>query len=125
MATEDAQVAGTESTGGFDELALLDGHDLSANQTRVAYPAGDGEGQNQVEEAGAEEGDEGDGEQDAGQSKEGVDQIEVDGGVDPSAVEASERAGNHAHGQRERDDRDGDDQRDARAVEGAGEDVSA
>jgi len=33
-------------------------------------------------------------------AQKGVAQIEVDGGVDPSAVEASERASNHAHGQR-------------------------
>jgi len=39
VADDDAQVAGAEGAGGFDEFAFASGEDLSANQAGVADPA--------------------------------------------------------------------------------------
>ena len=100
--TQDAGVGGAEGAGGLDELALTDGHDLRADQSCVADPAGKRQGQNEVEQAGAEERDKGDGEQDAGQGEEGVVDVDVQDGVRKAAVEACERAGDQTKRERDR-----------------------
>src|ERR1035437_8066915 len=61
VADDDAQVAGTESAGGFNEFAFTGGEDLSADQARVADPSAQGEREHEIEDAGTAEGDEGDG----------------------------------------------------------------
>ena len=125
VANEQAEVRSAERTGGFDELALADCHDLGSHEPGVADPAGDGEGENEVEEAGTEEGYEGDGEQDARERKEGVGDVGVQDDVGDAAVEAGETACDEAEGERDAHDGDRDHQRDARSEEGAGEDVAA
>jgi hypothetical protein len=125
MTGQDADVGGAEGPGGFDELALTDGHHLGADQAGVADPSGDREGEDEVEEAGAEECDEGDGDEDSGQREEGVRDVDVEDDVRDTAVEAGEQSGDEACGEGEADDGDGDHERDSCAVKGAGEDVAA
>jgi len=55
VAGKDAQVRSAQGAGRFDELALLDGENLRPHQARVAHPSADGQGQHQVQQAGAEE----------------------------------------------------------------------
>ena len=49
VAEEDARAAGAERTGSLDVFAFADGHDLGADQTGVAGPSADGEGEDEVE----------------------------------------------------------------------------
>ncbi len=125
MAAHEAQVGGSECTGGFDELALLDGHDLGADEPGVADPAGDGQGEDNVEQTRPHEGDEGNSEQDSRQGEEGIGDVDVEDGVGPASVEAGERAGDQSQHEGESDDTDGDSEGDAGSVKGAGEDVAA
>ena len=60
-------IAGSEGAGGLHVFALAGGQDLGADQAGVADPSADDEGENQIPEAGTEEGDEGDGQQDSGE----------------------------------------------------------
>ncbi len=120
-----AEIACAERARGLHEFALLHGHDLAADEARVVDPAGERERDDEVDEAGAEEGDDRDREQDSGQSEEGVGEVEVDERVGPALVKAGEAAEDAADDERGADDGDGDEQRDARAVEGAREDVAA
>ena len=101
VADDDAEVGGAEGACGFDELTLFDGHDLGADKTGVANPAGDGESEDEVQEAGAEEGDEGDGEEDSGEREEGVGDVDVEDGIEPTAVEAGDAACEEAECKRE------------------------
>jgi hypothetical protein len=121
----EAEVVSAERTGGLDELALLHGDDLRADEAGVVDPTGEREREDEVEEVGAEEGYEGDGEEDAGHREEGVGDIDVDEGVCRAAVETGDGTENQAERERESDDGDCDDERDAGAVEGAGEDIAA
>ncbi len=66
MAEHEVEVSGTEGAGGLDELALLDGEYLGADEAGVVDPTGEGEGEDEVQEAGAEEGDQGYGQENAG-----------------------------------------------------------
>lgn len=125
VAGEDAKVGCAEGSGGFDELALADGHHLRPDEARVADPSGERQGKDEVEEAGAEEGYEGNCDEDARQREEGVRDVDVEDDVSDAAVEAGEASGDEAGGEGDGDDGDGDDQRDAGSVEGAGEDVAA
>ena len=125
VAAHEVEVGGTEGAGGLDVFALFDGEDLGADEAGVVDPAGEGKGEDEIEEAGPEEGDQGDGEQDSGEGEEGVGEVEIDDGVGEAAVEACEHAESYAEGEGEGDDGDGDGEGDAGAVEGAGEDVAA
>ena len=125
VAEEDAEVAGTEGAGGFDEFALAYREHLTADQAGVADPSADGEGEDEVEQAGSEEGDEGDGEQDSGEGHEGVHGEDVERGIDCASVKAGDAAENDSGGEREGHDGNGDGEREARAEDDAGEDVSA
>jgi hypothetical protein len=120
-----AEIRRAERAGSLDELALLDGHDLRADEARVVDPVGERERNDEVRQAGAEEGDDGDGEKDARKRKEGVGEIDVDENVGPAFVKASERSEEKAGEKREGDDRHGDRERDAGTVERAREDVAA
>ena len=86
------EVGGAEGASGFDELAVAEGEDLRAHEASVVDPAGDGEGKDDVAKAAAEEGDKGDGEQDAGQGEEGVGDVDVEDEVGDAAVEAGDGA---------------------------------
>src|SRR5580692_11177394 len=63
VADNNSQIGGAEGTGGFDEFAFASGENLSANHARVTDPSAEGEREDEVEDAGAAEGDEGDGQQ--------------------------------------------------------------
>ena len=69
VAHDDAQIAGAEGAGGFDEFAFAGGENLSANQARVADPSAEREGEDEIEDAGAAECDEGDGDQNSGKDR--------------------------------------------------------
>ena len=114
-----------DGAGGLDVFALLDGEDLGADEAGVVDPAGEGEREDEVGEAGAEEGYDGYGEEDSGEREEGVGEVDVDYRVGEAAVEAGEHAEDGAEGERDADDSDGDEERDAGSVESAGEDVAA
>ena len=119
------QSRGAQGAGGFDILALAGGEHLGADEAGVADPAADDESQDQVPEAGAEKGDEGDGQQDSGKREKCVHHDDVDEAVEAAAVVSGERADQDAEQQRSGDDRDANDHGDARAVEDAGENVAA
>jgi hypothetical protein len=121
----EAEVAGAEGAGGLDELPLFDGEHLGADEAGVVDPAGEGKGEDEVQQAGAEEGDYGDGEEDSWQGEEGVAEVDVDDGVGEASVEACGHAKGDADGYGEGDYGDGDGERDAGTVDGAGEDVAA
>jgi hypothetical protein len=53
---------------------------------RISDPSAEGERKNQVEDAGAAEGDEGDGKNNSGKRQEHVHQEDVDKAVDASAI---------------------------------------
>ena len=72
VARDDAQIGCSHSTGGLDEFTFAHGQNLGADESCVAYPAGNREGENQVGHAGAEEGDQGDGDQNSGERHECV-----------------------------------------------------
>ena len=97
VSRDEAQIGRTESARGFDKLALAQGEHLGSNEACIADPTGEGKGEDQIDEAGAEKRNEGDGEQDAGKRKKGVGEIDVDDGIGKSAVEACEAAGNEAN----------------------------
>ncbi len=125
VACEEAEVGAAEGAARIDEFALFDGHDLGSDEAGVADPGGDGEGDDDIAEAGSEEGDEADGEEDAGEGEKGVADVDVEDGVGEAAVEAGERAGEDADEDGDGDDADGDEERDAGAEEDAREDVAA
>src|SRR5581483_9500546 len=82
------------------------------------------EREDEVQQAGSEKGDEGDGEQDAGEGEEGVHHDDVDEAVDASAVVSGDGADDQAEQERGGDDARADQHGDARAVEDAGVDVA-
>ena len=78
---EQAEVRGAERASDLDELPFADLGDLGADEAGVADPGGQGEREDEVGHGGAEEGDDSDGEQDAGQGEKGVAQIDGEDGV--------------------------------------------
>ena len=86
VAGEDSEVSGSEGARGFHVFALAGGEDLGADEAGVADPASDDQGEDEVPEAGAEEGDEGDGQQDSRKRKKRIHHDDVDEAVDESAV---------------------------------------
>ena len=125
VAAEDAEIRGSKGAGGFDEFARPDGHDLCADETSVADPSGEGESEDEIEEPGAKEGDKGNREQDPRESEESVRNVDIQEGVEPSAVEACQAAEDKASEQRNSYYGDGDDHGDAGTEDGAGKDVAA
>ena len=125
VADEDAEIGGSEGARGFDVFALAGGQHLGADQAGVADPSADDEGQDEVPQAGAEKGDEGDGQQDTGEREKRVHHDDVDEAVDPSAVVSGERADEGAEQERSGDHRAADDHGVAGSVEDAGEQVAA
>ena len=125
VAEEDARAAGSEGAGGFHVFALFDGEDLRADEARVAGPASDCEGEDEVLEAGAEEGGEGDGEQYAGEGQERIHSEDGEDVVDPAAFVAGEATDGEAEGERDADYRDGDGEGEARSPEEARQGVAA
>ena len=103
---------------------LADGEGLGAGEAGVGRPGGDRDGDDRVVDAGAQRGDEGQGQDQAREGEEDVGDPHQDG-VEPAAGIACEGADQEAD--RADDDRDqGDDgERDARAPDDAGVDVAA
>ncbi len=124
-AREQAEVRGAERTGYLDEFSLADLRDLGADEAGVADPGRQGEREDEVRHGGAEKGDDGDGEQDAGQGEKGIAEIDGENGVKPAAVKAGEGAEDQTQGEGHGDDGGGDGERDAGAEDDAGEDVTA
>ncbi len=125
VAEHEVEVGGSEGAGGLNVFTLFDCHDLSSNEAGVVDPTGEGESEDEIDEAGAEEGDEGDGEKYSGEGEEGVGEIDVDDGVGEATVEARDHAEDCAEDERDGDDGDGDGEGDAGAEEDTGEDVAA
>ncbi len=119
MTRENTEVARPERARGFDKLALTHGQHLRAHQSRIADPSADGKREHQVEQAGPEKGNKGDGQQDAGQCQKSVHHKDVQHGVEYAAVKTGEAAEDEAERQRAAHDRNRDQQRDARAVNDA------
>lgn len=125
VAREDTPVGGAESARGFDELALLDGQHLGADQAGVADPSADAERDDQIEDARAEKGHEGDGDENSGKRKECVHHDDVEETVGIAAVIAGDGAEDQAEKERSGDHAAAYEHGDASAVDGAGEDVAA
>ena len=119
------EIGGSHGAGGLDEFFFADGQDLGADQARVAHPAGNREGENQVGHAGAEEGDQRNGDENSGERHECVHDQDVQERVEPAAIISSNGAEDHAEEQCNGDNGGGDEKRDAGAVNDAGEDVAA
>ena len=124
VAEQEADVRGSERASGLDEFAFLHGHDLRTNEASVVDPSSKGEGEDEIRDARAEEGDYGDGKKDSGQGKEGVGEVDVDESVNPTTVEPGDHAEDEADQEREGDDGDSDGERDACTVDGSREDVA-
>src|SRR5580704_568474 len=125
VADDDAEIARSESTRGFDEFTFARGEDLSAHQAGVADPASERQCQNQIEYAGAAERYERNGQQDPGEREEGIHQDYVDEAVDASAVVTGNGADDEAESERGDDDTASYQHGDTRAVDDARENVAA
>ena len=125
VACEDAEIVCSESTGRFHVFAFSRCHHLSAHETGVVDPAGDGECENDIAQARAEEGNECDGKENPRQRHEGVHDVDVEQGVAPAAVEACNATDQSTEDKGETYDRNGYGERDTRAKERAREDVSS
>jgi hypothetical protein len=89
--------ARAERPGRHDILELLRAHHLRPDQARVAHPPDDRERQDDVDKTGAEDCNEGDGEQDAGEREQDV-HHSADQLIDAAAVVSGERTEERAHG---------------------------
>src|SRR6267154_3951611 len=58
VAHDDAQIGRAESAGGFDKFTFARGQNLSTNQARITNPSTERKRKNEIEDAGAAEGDE-------------------------------------------------------------------
>ena len=125
MARDDAQIGGSHGARGLDKFTFADGQYLGPNQARVAHPAGNREGENQVGHAGAEECDQGNGDEDSGQRHECIHDQNIQERVEPAAIKSSDGAEDHAEKQSDGDDRGGDEERDASSKNDSREDVAA
>jgi hypothetical protein len=124
VAEEDGAVAEAGDAGGVDVEILAGREDGAADQAGVARDLADADGDHHVLQAGAEDGDDDEGHQDAGEGEHDVDHAHH-GGVHELAVVARQQAEDHADGGGDGDRDQADRERDAGAVEDAGEDVAA
>lgn len=124
-AGEQAEVRGAEGAGCLDEFAFADCGDLRPDEAGVADPGRQGERKDEVRHGGTEEGDDGDGEQDARQGEKSIAEINGEDGIEPAAVEAGERAEDQTQAEGDGHDGGGHGERDAGAEDDAGEDVAA
>src|ERR1039458_9142883 len=69
-------------------------------QAGITDPSAERERENEIEDAGAAEGDEGDRQQDSWERKKSVHQHDVDEAVDGSSVVSGDRADNESQGKR-------------------------
>ena len=125
VANDDAQIAGAESARGFNEFAFPRGQNLSANQARVAHPSAERERDHKIEDAGAAECDEGDGNQNSRERKKRIHQDDVDEAVDAASVVSSDRSDDQSERQRCQHDAAADEHGDARAINDARKNVAA
>src|SRR6185437_6926445 len=102
----EADITRAKRARSLHKLALLHRHDLAAYETSVIDPSRERERNDEVGETRAEEGDDGDREQNARQSEKGVGEIEIDNCVRPAFIEARDAAENAADKERGTDDRD-------------------
>ena len=82
MADDDAEIAGADGASSFDELAFTGSENLSANQTSVTDPSAERKCEDEIENAGAAKGDEGNGQQDSRKRQKRIHQDDVDEAVD-------------------------------------------
>lgn len=122
---QEAEVRCAQRPRSFYELAFPDGEHLSSHEASVVDPTGDGQRKDDIAKTAAEEGDKGDGKQDARKGEKGVGHVDVEDDVGHAAVEAGDGANDSAEQEREADDGNGDKERDASAEEETGEDVTA
>ena len=125
VAQENARVRGSERTGREHKLELFDFEGLRAGEARVACPARDHQGQNHFANAGAEECGKGDREQNSRERKKCVDEQIVYKVVEPAAKVAGKRAYGESGESGAQHDAKADEQRDARAVQSARQNVAA
>src|SRR5205807_5683852 len=110
--------------GRLDEFAFAGGEDLHADKAGVANPSTEREGENEIENARAAEGDEGDGEKNSGEREECIHHHDIDEAVDGSAVVTGDGADDKAEDKRGEHHRTANQHRDARAVDDTREDVA-
>ena len=125
VADDDAQIAGAEGAGGFDEFAFAGGEDLSADEAGIAHPTAERKREHEIKDSGAAEGDERNRQQDSRERKKRVHQDNIDEAVDGSSVVSSDGADDESEGERGEDDATADQHGDARAVDDARENVAA
>ena len=88
---------------------------MGANQACVPDPARERERQDKIKETGAEKGNEGDGQQNAGQSQKSIGQVHIDDGISKSTIKAGETSCEETDTERDGHNGEGNEQRDARA----------
>src|SRR5208282_5327721 len=125
VARNNVEIASAESASGFDKFALADREHLRTDQAGVADPASERQSEHQIEDAGTAEGDEGDGDENAGEGKKGIHQHDIGEAVDGAAVITGKTADDEAEQKGTGDDAAADEERNTRAPDEAGEDVAA
>ena len=123
VAQQQLGVPGAAGDGAFDVGLGADGEHDGAHHAHDPRHLGNDDGHDHDAEAGPRQGDERDGEQDRGDRHQAVHDPH-DQAVDPAEVAAGQAKG-EAEQAREGGDREAHDQRHARAVDGAREDVAA
>src|ERR1700676_2295996 len=125
VADDDAQIAGSEGAGSFDEFAFARSEDLSSNEAGVADPSSKREREDEIEDPGATECDESNCEQNSWEREERIHQHNVDEAVDASSVVAGDGADDEAERERCEHDAAPYQHRDARAKDDARENVAS
>ena len=125
MTNDHAQIACAQRTCRFHKLAFPRGQDLRTHQARVPYPASEGEGEHEVEDAGAAEGHESNRQQNSGERKKSVHDDDIDEAVEASAIVAGQRSHDETYRERNRDHATAHQHGNPRTINETREDVAA
>ena len=129
MTEDDRRIADAERAGGLHEFLLLDRQHAAPDQPRVDRDAHDRDGAGHLEGAHQARGRREDHHQDDGEQVDGKGEDQIhdphDGRVGAAAVVSGDHSQRHPHEQGQQHRRHADDQRDPRAVDDAGEHVTA
>src|SRR5262252_5739265 len=123
MTEENAEAPAPQAACRLDELLLAQAQRLPARQTRIDHPAAYREDEDHVARARAEHARDGDGEEDERKGELHIRDAHRDV-VEASREVAGEQPQANADGQRQAHGEEADQERDARAVDDAGEDVA-
>jgi len=106
------------------EFSLTQAQDFAADESGIACPSEQGEGEHHVAEAWSKEGNQGNCEQQAGEGEEDVDQSHY-GSINPASHGSGERPEEEANGPGDQHDAQPDTEGDPRTVKQASQDIAA